>query len=97
MNAMQTRLHYDHDGDKLIAEAVQDVEPVMNFTKAFHLDGFHGKKDFRYAASIPQVLIEKYCEINGITFDEWMGNEEHIRRMLNDSELSVFRIWPGRI
>ncbi len=97
MSGLITRLHYDSDGDKLIAEAVQDVEPVMNFTKAFHLDGFHGRNDFRFAGSIPQVLIEKYCEDNGITFAEWMEDGEHQKRMLNDPDLSVFRIWPGRI
>lgn len=92
---VQTRMH-EEDG-KTIFERVQDCTPIAELTKALHNEGHHGSSEMRHAAKIPKVAIEKYCNLHGITFDEWMGNEHHIRAMCNDPDLRDFRIWPGRV
>jgi hypothetical protein len=51
----------------------------------------------KLAARIPNVIVEKYCNDNKISFREFMGNREHVRRVLNDPSLSHFRVWPGRV
>jgi hypothetical protein len=50
----------------------------------------------RHAARFPMVVVERYCNEKGITFEEWMSNPEHAKAMLNDSALSAFRVWEGR-
>lgn len=84
-------------GDDLITGSWQDCEPYMEFAKAAHNEGRHGEADFKHAAKLPHVLVEKYCNTNGITFAEFMKGSEHIKRMCNDPALSAFRIWPGRL
>lgn len=51
----------------------------------------------RHAAKLPKALIENYCQRHGITLHEWFVNPAHIKAMLNDPELSGFRIWQGRV
>jgi hypothetical protein len=92
---VQTLMH-EEDG-KTIFERVQDCTPIAERTKALHNEGLHGTSEMKHAAKIPNVLIEAYCNRVGITFNEWCGNEHHIRAMLNDPSLSAFRIWKGKV
>lgn len=84
------------DGN-LHANVVQDVEPILEDAKKRHNEGLHGSADLKHAAEIPNVLIEAYCATNGITYEEWCRNREHVRRLLNDPAISHFRIWKGRV
>lgn len=84
------------DGD-LTTATVQDCTPIMEHTQALNREGHHGSSELRHAASFPFVLVEKYCNDNGITFQEFMNGKEHVKRMLNDPSLSYFRVWPGRV
>lgn len=84
------------DGN-LITGTVQDCTPIVNRTKALHNEGLHGSSDMRLAASIPRVLVERYCNDAGITFADLSTSAEHKRRLLNDPALSHFRVWGGRV
>lgn len=84
------------DGN-LVTGTVQDCTPIVERAQALHNAGRHGSADMRHAATLPMVVIEKYCNDHGITFDEWMRDRVHIRRMLNDRSLSFFRVWPGQV
>jgi hypothetical protein len=95
MSDLQTRIHVD--GDSMTVENVQDCTPIAEYAKARNREGHHGSSEMRLAGSIPLVMVEKYCNDNGITYPEWSANKEHIRRMLQDPALAHFRIWPGRI
>lgn len=81
----------------VIVERVQDCTPIAEMCKRDQNEGRHGSNEMRLAARIPNVIVEKYCNDNKISFREFMGNREHIRRMLNDSSLAAFRVWPGRV
>lgn len=85
-----------HDGLMTVGR-FQDCDPILENAKARHREGFHGSSDFKHAARIPNVIIEKYCNDNKIEFSEFMQNPAHIKRVLNDPSLSAFRIWPGRV
>jgi hypothetical protein len=75
----------------------QDLDPILARTHNLRINGDIGGSDMKHAASIPNVLIEKYCNENGITFNEWMRDPSHIKRMLNDPQNEPFRIWKGRV
>jgi len=95
--AVYTRFHYAPSTDTMAIERVQDCTPIADLTKELHNAGIHGSSEWKHAAKVPNVIIERYCDLKGITFEEWMGNEEHMRAVLNDSALADFRIWPGKV
>ena len=97
-DGIETVLHSHNDGTGSVSfETRQNVAPILDVTKRRHTEGLHGSGEMRHAASFPRVLVDKYCNDHNITFQEWMTNKEHVRRMLNSPDLSGFRIWPGRV
>lgn len=81
----------------LITATTQDCTPYAEEAKRKHREGEHGSREMRLAANLPDVLIEKYCNLHGIDFREWMTNPVHMKRMLSDPDLKDFRIWPGKV
>lgn len=89
--------HIGMQDGALITGTVQDCTPILEDVKARHNQGFHGSSEMKHAARIPDVVIEKYCNVNGIEFSEFMQNPVHIKRICNDPALSALRIWPGKL
>lgn len=92
---LDTKFHF-HDGNMTV-QRTQDCTPIAEHTKALHNAGMHGGSEMKHAAKIPFVIVEDYCNKHNITFHECIANKEHMRRMLNDPDLSVFRIWKGKV
>lgn len=93
---VETVIKLDGEGG-LVTGTIQDCDPILEYAKARHNEGHHGSSEMRLAASIPFVIVEKYCNDNGVTFAEFMNYEAHKKRLLNDPDLSYFRIWNGRV
>ena len=81
----------------LITGTTQDCTPYAERAQAMQAAGLHGSKDMRLAASVPAVLVERYCNQAGIDMAEFNSSHDHKRRLLNDPALAAFRIWPGRV
>ena len=92
---LATRFHL-HDG-KMTVQRSQDCTPILDLCKTQHNEGIHGSSDMKLAAKLPFVVIENYCNVNDVDFAEAMRNPIHLKRMLNDPDLSGFRIWKGRV
>ena len=92
---MQTQ-HYIQD-DLLVVQSMQDCQPILDSCKARADAGATGSKDVKHAASFPMAVIESYCNRLNITFQEWLQNDKHIKSMLNDKDLSGFRIWQEAV
>lgn len=73
------------------------MEPILEFCKAQHNAGFHGSSEMRHVAEVPYIVVEQYCAKNGITMHEFVCNPQHQRRLLEDPNNSLFRIWKGRL
>lgn len=86
----------ENDGTIVVTKTT-DVSEILKTTKELHNSGYGNGKEMKYAGSYPKEVVEKYCTLNGITFSEFMQNQEHIRRLLNDKSLADFRIWKGRV
>lgn len=84
------------DGGLTIVNS-QDCDPIAEMCKKLSLEGKTGTNEMRFAGAIPDVFVEKYCTDHGITFREFMGNDEHVRRILNDPAMAHFRVYKGRI
>jgi|ERR1043165_5972052 hypothetical protein len=86
----------EYDGKVFIGQS-QDCTPIAEWAKEQRAIGAIGGRDMRHAARIPNVIIEKYCNENGVRFAEVMRDPVHIKRICNDSANAMFRIWPGRL
>lgn len=94
MTAVATKFHFV-DG-LMVVERKQDCTVVADGCQALQRET-EQRGEVRLAARIPDVIVERYCNDAGITFDEWVGNPEHVKRVLNDPALAAFRVWPGRV
>lgn len=81
----------------LITGTTQDCTPYLERATAMRNEGITGSSEMRLAASFPDVLVERYCNQQGIEFSEFMQNPVHIKRMCADPDLSGFRIWTGKV
>lgn len=86
-----------NDSGDLTVNRVQDCTPIAEHTQALSREGLHGSSEMRHAASFPMVIVEKYMNDKGITFNEFMADKSHIKTMLSDPALSAFRVWGGRV
>ncbi len=83
--------------DRMHIQRTQDCTPIAERAKAMQNEGLHGSSEMRLAATIPNVIIEKYMNENGVSFAEVIGDPVHMRRIVNDPANAMFRVWPGRI
>jgi hypothetical protein len=91
-------LHYDEGEDRFALELVSDVAPVIERNKALYNDGdgYAESREWRRVASFPPIMREIAKQIWGA--DPFAkGNEDLLKRLLNDPELRHFRTAPGRI
>lgn len=73
----------------------QDCTAIAEYAKAQHNGGYHGTSEVKHAARLPFVIVERYCNDNGVTFQEAMRDPVHFRRMCQDPKNKDFRIWKG--
>lgn len=96
---MKGRIEYDDSGREVIVhtESAASVHGVMETCKALQLNGITGEKEMRHLAEFPGYLIQQYCDQKGIQWAEWFQNPAHARAMLNDPNLSYFRVHRGSV
>lgn len=103
MSEVKTRYHYDHTANRLIVERVQDIEPIIEANKRKmndcygHTESTRWKGDLHHVASVPEVVVEKWCKDHGFTFSDFINDPKISKRFLNDPSNSHFRTKPGRI
>ena len=97
MNDIVERYHYDESGDKLIIERTQDVSPVLQQIKLERetikeVPGLGFK-----VGTIPGIIIEQYMKEHGVSYRDFIADDTHIHRIMNNPDYSRFRVWEGRI
>lgn len=97
MDGIQTKIHQNHDHGGVSFERVQDCTAIAERCKARQNMGDTGSSEMRLAASIPFVIIEKYCNDHNLTYHEFSIDPAHLKTLLNDPALSHFRIWNGKV
>jgi len=94
---MKGRIEYDEWGRAVIVheESLDVAKGVAETAQRLSIEGIHGDKEMRHLAEFPGIVIQQYCDLNGITWDQWFQNPEHARRMMKDPSLSHFLVWKG--
>ena len=91
-----------YEGDKLVCERIQDVEPYLDANKAAYNEvsdwrPFAGA-DSRMVANIPNLLVERWMREGFNIFDESQPDyQKKLRQRLNSNEYRFLRVTPGRI
>ena len=96
MDDIRTTWH-DHGDEGAVIVRSGLVGGVVDMCKELHNTGMHGTKDTKHLASVPALVVEHYCNVNGIKLQEFMRDSAHIKRLLNDPAFADFRIWPGQV
>ncbi|MES2323282.1 MAG: hypothetical protein V4633_13540 [Pseudomonadota bacterium] len=86
----------EQDG-KLFVGRSQDCTPIAEDAKRRHNAGAFGSSEMKHAARIPNVIIEKYMNERGVTFEQFMADPIHIKCLVEDPANDAFRIWKGRL
>jgi hypothetical protein len=97
-DGLEEFLHFDDGEYHFAVELVSDVEPVIERNKALFNegDGFGATREWKRVASFPPIIREITKRVWGA--DPFAaGNEELLRRLLNDPDLRHFRTAPGRV
>ena len=92
---LSTSIH--EQGDRLIIANSQDCTAIAEYAKAQHNAGFHGSSEVKHAGRIPLVIVEAYCNTNGVSFADVMTDRVHMKRIVEDPANAAFRIWKGRL
>lgn len=92
----QSVIALNNDGS-LTTGTIQDCTPIVERAKALHNIGYTGTADMKLAASIPFVIVEKYCNDNHVSFQDFMNSADHKKRLLNDPANGSFRVWKGQV
>lgn len=95
MNLIGTSFH--ESGDNLLINRTQDCTPIAEHTKALHNAGAFGTSELKHAASIPVVIVEKYCNEQNISFADCMADPVHIKRIVMNPDNAMFRVWKGAL
>ena len=82
------------DGEKIVVNRAQDVEPILDHCKALVASNTYRTPsgDMHHAADFPMVLVEAYMASKGITFDQFLEDSSHVKNMLADPALRDFCI-----
>lgn len=84
--------HYDQHQGGFTVETVQDVEPIMEYTKRAMSNARQDwKGDVRHVASIPLVILEQLRK------DGILDDQKRYRAWLNDRDNQVFRTHGGKV
>jgi hypothetical protein len=82
-------------GDVQTFIRTQDCNAIADDAKARHNQGFHGSSEMKHAARLPHVIVEQYCNEQGVSFEEFMASPVHVARIVKDPKNDMFRIWKG--
>ena len=89
-----------HDqGDGFVINRLQDVEPHLDRCKRLSVEttGKSPSGDLYHVGDFPMVFVEAYMNLNKITFNEFIANKEHVKKLSEDPALAHYRVWKGKL
>lgn len=87
------------DDETLVFANYADMEKLreMQDTCARIKAETNSKGDVTPVASIPWEMHQRFFDLKGITFKEYMRSPDMRREFLNSPEVQGFRLWAGRL
>lgn len=93
-------LNFDDTDGTFTHEMRQDIEPTLNDISRMRLESGNsvGKSksgEWYHAARVDKVVVLAWLHARGLQWADFKG--EIVKRFLNDSNNSAFRLWAGRV
>lgn len=70
---------------------------MLRWAKAARDADATGTNEYKRVGILPKVKVEEYCNVMGISGEEFFSNEVHVIRLMNDPDMKDLRVWQGRI
>ena len=99
MNDIVTRAVYDESTDKLHISRIQDAEPIIQEVRELKevTDGRGDSIKGYFVGRIPAMVVEQYLIEVGVTFEDFVRDDTHVKRIMNNPDYAKFRIFEGKI
>jgi hypothetical protein len=97
---MQDRIDVlDNDRIVIVAQTTTDaLRASADHAAAIRNAGYNAAKgDMGKVASVPSYMIKAFCNLKGITWDQFMRTGEWDEEFLNSPEIAGFRTWKGTV
>lgn len=90
--------HYDDLTDTLTIASEQDCEPIIKEIERIKqvTDGRGNTSLGYFVGRIPDEIVKGYMREQGVSFEEFIKDETHVKRILNNPDFKKFRIFEGR-
>jgi hypothetical protein len=94
---IKTTYHEDSDGT-LVVHRTSDVEPILEDNKRLYSlnDGYTPSRELRRAATVPNVILEKWKNELGIDYTD-KNDWPKIMALLDSNEYLYLRTAPGTL
>jgi hypothetical protein len=96
---ISTGIRYDEAGDNYLIRREADVAPIISGNKKLYNDGTDGygeTREWRRAACIPNIILEKWLKEDGIRY--WDSEDTpKLMAKLDDPEWRYLRTAPGHL
>lgn len=98
MSDIKTFFKHDSSEDKDIIYREQDCEPIVKEVKAIkEVSDGRGKTSLGYfVGRLPAIIVEQYCNENNVSFQDFINDDTHVKRILNNPDFKKFRVWEGK-
>ena len=98
MSGVFTGVDYDGDHRKVVFQRSQDVEPLIEHLATLRNEttGKSESGELYHVGDLPMVVVEQYLNENGVTFHDFMRDDVHIKRIMQNPDFAKFRVWTGR-
>lgn len=96
-SGITTRMALDSEG-RLIVQRSHDVEPLLDHLAELRAttNGKSKSGELYHVGDLDPVVVEDYIKQAGITFQDFITDDAHIKRILMNPDFSKFRVWQGR-
>lgn len=93
----QTLECLDENHLAILTHADMDELRAVSDTCARLRDVTNSKGDVVRVASVPFEMVQKFCDLKGITYSQFIGSNAYDKEFLNSEEIKAFRTWRGRL
>ena len=95
-------VRWEHDDGNTVVERTSDLTPIIEANKklATMNDGMSPSREMRRVASVPVVVLQNWCQTDGISYRAFRRNPKHyqkwLRRKLYDPDNRFLLTAPHR-
>lgn len=94
---MKTTEFISQDDYTVVKQTVHGLSDLLEYNHALRESKSYGDKDMKLVGHIPGEVLQQYCMVNNVPWDQIFSDPTHIKRIMNDPDLAYFRVAPGRV